>query len=269
MQKPFGSWPSPLTAAAVASQTLRFGGVALDADAVYWSEGRPAEGGRNVVVRRRGDGTVEDAIPPGFNARTLVHEYGGGAFAVSRGDLYFSNFDDQRIYRIQRSTAAPVPMTPTSACCYADFAIDRGRGRLIAVRQEHTISAEPANTLVSIPFDRETTGEVIAAGHDFYSTPRLSPDASRLSWLAWRHPQMPWDGTELWVADVTASGALENARVRRRRAFGIHLSARLVARRRPVLRQRSRRMVEALSFGSFGFESFGARRFGGPDRPAG
>jgi dipeptidyl aminopeptidase/acylaminoacyl peptidase len=212
VQKPFGTWPSPLSAAAVASQTLRFGGVALDGGDVYWLEGRPVEGGRNVLVRRRRDGTVEDATPPGFNVRTLAHEYGGGAFAVSDGDVYFSNFSDQRIYTIQRSAAAPEAVTPTSACCYADFAVDRRRGRLIAVREEHTVSAEPVNTLVSISFDRETTGDVIAAGHDFYSTPRLSPDARRLSWLAWRHPRMPWDGTELWVADVTSSGALENER---------------------------------------------------------
>jgi dipeptidyl aminopeptidase/acylaminoacyl peptidase len=249
MQKSFGTWRSPISAAAVASHGLRFGGVAVDGDDIYWIEGRPNEGGRNALMRRRAGlperlggvpaglperlggvppgGAVAEMTSPEFNVRTRVHEYGGGAFVVSGGKICFSNFGDQRVYRIGGSTkqdpphtaesaaqnaAPPVPLTPRGAWCYADFIVDERRRRLICVREEHTRMGEPVNTLVSIPIDGgENAGEVLASGYDFYSTPRLSPDGRRLSWLAWRHPQMPWDGTELWVAAVTDSGSLANA----------------------------------------------------------
>jgi dipeptidyl aminopeptidase/acylaminoacyl peptidase len=216
VQKAFGTWPSPITALAVAEQGVRLSSVAIDGEDVYWIEGRPQEGGRNALVRRRPDGHIEEVTPPDFNVRTRVHEYGGGAYVVSEGVVYASNFSDQRIYRLDATgtRVAPVPVTPPGQWFYADATFDRRHRRLIAVREDHSDPArEPVNTLVSIPLDGDTSaGEVIASGFDFYSTPRLSPDASRLAWLAWRHPQMPWDGTELWVADVTATGALAGRR---------------------------------------------------------
>ena len=213
-QKAYGTWASPITAATVAAQGIRLSSVSVDGDDIYWIEGRPQEGGRNVVVRRLPDGSTADATPADFNARTRVHEYGGGACLVSGGVIYASNFSDQRLYRIEASRSGePVPITPAGRWFYADATLDERRRRLIAVREDHSDpDHEPVNTLVSISIDGPASaGEVIASGFDFYSTPRLSPDGSRLAWLAWRHPRMPWDGTELWVADVTEQGTIVRA----------------------------------------------------------
>jgi dipeptidyl aminopeptidase/acylaminoacyl peptidase len=208
---PYGAWKSPISGQTVAEQGLRLGFPALDGDDIYWLEGRPHEGGRNALVRRSADGTIADLTPRDHNVRTRVHEYGGGAYAVSNGVVYYSNFVDQRIYRL--GDGPPTPITPEGKWFYADAVIDDRRNRLICVREDHTHEGREAiTTLVAIPLDGEASaGEVIASGYDFYSTPRLSPDGSRLSWLSWRHPQMPWDGTELWVATVSDNGTLENA----------------------------------------------------------
>ncbi|HEY6507011.1 MAG TPA: prolyl oligopeptidase family serine peptidase, partial [Vicinamibacterales bacterium] len=207
MEQPYGTWPSPITAALVAAQGLRLSSVAVDGDAVYWVEGRPSEGGRNVVVRRTADGSMRDVVPAGFNARTRVHEYGGGAYLVNGRHLYFSNFTDQRLYVADLDGGdRPAPLTPEGAYCYADASLDQARRRLICVREDHTQPGrEAATTLVGVPLDGGDV-EVLAAGQDFYSTPRLSPDGARVCWLSWQHPRMPWDGTELWVADVRPDG---------------------------------------------------------------
>ncbi|HEY7189491.1 MAG TPA: prolyl oligopeptidase family serine peptidase [Vicinamibacterales bacterium] len=250
MIKPYGTWPSPLSAQIVATQGLRLGSVALDGDDIYWVEGRASEAGRNVLVRRTADGRISDVTPPGFNVRTRVHEYGGGAYVVANGEIFFSNFSDQRIYRSVVSTDAgsdrlrqgyggppelhakaedpPYTVTPQGKCFYADATFDARRRRLICVREDHSQpDREAITTLVSIPVGRrggsskrrrggslnppQHAGDVIASGYDFYSTPRLSPDGSTLAWLSWRHPQMPWDGTELWTARVTEAGTLADA----------------------------------------------------------
>ncbi|HEY6362146.1 MAG TPA: prolyl oligopeptidase family serine peptidase [Vicinamibacterales bacterium] len=215
---PYGTWVSPLGAADVAVAGRRLGAVAVDGDDIYWLEGRPTEGGRNALVRRTADGRVDDVTPREMNVRTRVHEYGGGAYAVADGVVYFSNFSDQRVYRVGSGLQAadsgpPRPLTPEGDWFYADFVVDRARQQLICVREDHTGGREPVNTLVRIPLSGDPSpGDVIVSGHDFYSTPRLSPDGSLLAWIAWRHPQMPWDGTELWVADVTPDGVLASAR---------------------------------------------------------
>ena len=222
---PYGTWPSPISADRVASQSVRFGAVAVDGDDIYWIEGRPHEGGRSVLVRRRSDppspdgfgepGQVHDVVPEGFNVRSRVHEYGGGAYVVGRGNVYFSNFADQRIFRVALTNdgaGPPVPITSEGKCFYADYALDPKRDRLVCVREDHSGAGEAVTALVSLPLSGGSAGDVIAAGHDFYSTPRFSPDGSQLSWLAWRHPNMPWDGTELWIADVADNGALANIR---------------------------------------------------------
>jgi dipeptidyl aminopeptidase/acylaminoacyl peptidase len=208
---PYGSWPSPITADMVATAGVALGQAALDGDDVYWTEMRPVEGGRYVVVRRAPGGATADVTPPGYNVRTRVHEYGGGAFAVAGGAVWFSNFADQRLYR-QDAGGAPRAITPEGPYRYADAAVDTVRGLLYCVREDHADSdIFAANTLVRVPLDGDgTAGDVIVEGHDFFSTPRLSPDGARLCWLAWDHPNMPWDGTELWVADVAADGALSN-----------------------------------------------------------
>ena len=213
MQQAYGTWSSPISAPLVAAQGLRFGGVAVWGDDIYWLEGRPAEGGRTVLVSRDAAGRIRDLTPDGFNVRTRVHEYGGGAYTLAADEIFFSNFGDQRIYRMPRGGGVAAPLTPAGPWFYADGAVDAARRRLICVREDHATD-EPLNTLVSIPLDEgESAGAVIASGHDFYSTPRISPDGARLCWLAWRHPQMPWDGTELWTADLTDAGVTNAGRV--------------------------------------------------------
>jgi dipeptidyl aminopeptidase/acylaminoacyl peptidase len=222
MHQPFGTWPSPITAALVATEGVRLSAVAVDGEDLYWLEGRPAEGGRNVLVRRDATGETTDVTPPPFNVRTRVHEYGGGAFVVTDGLVCFSNFADQRLYRLRPGVAAPEPITPEGAWFYADACVDRPRNRLICVREDHTQSdREPLNAIIGVPVAANPEGsalptralpEILVAGYDFYSAPRLSPDGSRLAWICWNHPQMPWDGTELWMADVSPAGAVVNAR---------------------------------------------------------
>lgn len=215
---PYGTWRSPITASAVASGGVRLGWPVVDGDSVYWLEGRPQEDGRYVVVRRDPAGRRTDVTPSGANVRTRVHEYGGGAFTISDGTIYYANFADQRVYRgpaVWGTAEKPTfrPVTPPGAWRFADFAIDARRQRLVCVREDHTdVQHEAITTLVSIPLDgSESAGKVIASGDDFYSSPCLNPDGSRLAWLSWRHPNMPWDGTMLWVAGVTDSGSLTHA----------------------------------------------------------
>ena len=205
---PYGSWPSPITSDLIVSKSVALEQIVLDAEDVYWVEMRPAEGGRNVIVRRTPDGRTADVTPVPFNARTRVHEYGGGAFAVADGRVYFSNFDDQRLYR-QPAAGVPAPLTHPGPMRYADGDIDRRRGRMICVREDHSApDREAENSVVSVDLAGGSV-RVLVSGNDFYSTPRVSPDGSRLAWLTWNHPNMPWDGTQLWVAQISADGSLD------------------------------------------------------------
>jgi dipeptidyl aminopeptidase/acylaminoacyl peptidase len=207
---PYGTWASSLSAQTVAAGALRLGNIAVDGDDVYWVEGRPDEGGRSVVVRRSADGHISDATPAGTNVRTRVHEYGGAAYAVAGGVLYYSEFSDHRLYRLVPG-GVPEPLTPPGDWFYADCVIDAARGRLVCVREDHTVpGAEPVTAIVGVPLDGPPSpGDVLVAGHDFYLGPRFSPDHTHVCWVAWRHPQMPWDGTELWLARVSADGRIE------------------------------------------------------------
>ncbi|MBM3809110.1 MAG: S9 family peptidase [Acidimicrobiia bacterium] len=195
---PFGSWPSPLSAARVTAGALRLDQIQLDGRDVYWLEGRASEGGRNVVVCN-GD----DVTPQGFNVRSRVHEYGGAAYTVHNGTVFFSNFADQRIYQQQRGNA-PEPITEAGPC-YADFRMDATRSRLIGVREHNG-----ENAIVAIPTATAAAGKpgVLVEGADFYSDPIVRPDGKFLAWLEWRHPNMPWDGTDLWVALFKADGSV-------------------------------------------------------------
>jgi dipeptidyl aminopeptidase/acylaminoacyl peptidase len=208
----YGSWKSPVTSDLIVASTIVFDKVAVDGDVIYWTEMRPTEAGRYVLVRRTPDGTAADVTPAHINVRTLVHEYGGGAFAAADGIVYYSNFEDQRLYR-QVPGRPPEPLTPSGKWRYADATVDLRRGRLLCVREDHTDpSREPVNDLVAIDLRRPDEGRTMVSGNDFYSTPRLSPDGSRLAWLTWRHPNMPWDGTELWVAEIGEDGVLHRSR---------------------------------------------------------
>lgn len=200
-----GIWPSPISAAVVAAGASPLSQPQIGGADICWLAGRASEGGRTTLLRQRGSEVVE-LTPAPFNVRTRVHEYGGGACLVTGGDVYFSNFADNRVYAI-RGGAAPAALTADSLHRYADFVFDARRQRLLAVREDHTGgSAQPINTLCAIGADGSET--VLAQGSDFYAAPRLSPDGRTLAWLSWDHPRMPWQGTELWTAAVGDDGAL-------------------------------------------------------------
>ena len=164
-----------------------------------------------MIVRRMPDGSMQDVTPMPFNVRTTVHEYGGRCSLIDGDTVYFSNFADQRLY-VQKLDSAPQPLTPEVPWRYADPIIDRRRGRLICVREDHSQEGREAeNTLVAIDLNDGANQKVLVSGSDFYSTPRLSPDGARLAWLSWNHPNLPWDGTELWVAALEADGSLGQA----------------------------------------------------------
>src|SRR6186713_2879382 len=209
---PYGSWKSPITSDLIVSGSVGLTQPAIDGEEIYWVEMRPSEGGRQVIVRRDKSGQLTDVNPQPFNARTRVHEYGGGEYLVRDGVVYFSNFVDQRLYK-QTPKAAPLAITPEAKVRYAEAALDPIRGRIVCVREDHTVAgSEAVNTLVSLKTTgNDDCGEVLVSGNDFYSSPRFSPDGSRLAWLTWNHPNMPWDGTELWVAQVQTDGSLINA----------------------------------------------------------
>jgi dipeptidyl aminopeptidase/acylaminoacyl peptidase len=200
----YGTWKSPLTAARVTAGALRFDHLVTDGDDVYWVEGRASEGGRYVVVRRSPDGRLIDVTPAEFNVRTRVHEYGGAAYTVRRGVVYFSNFADQRLYE-QRAGEPPRPLT-AEGLFYADPRISPDGQTLVAIREDHR-TADPVNSVVAISLvdGRE---RVLVDGADFFSNAAISGDGGRLAWLQWNHPNMPWDGTELRVASFNADGSL-------------------------------------------------------------
>ena len=205
---PYGSWKSPITTDLIVSGAVGLGQIALDGDDVYWVEMRPSEGGRMVIVRRGGDGTTVDVTPEPYSVRTRVHEYGGGAFVVADSVVFFSNFASQRMYR-QDPGSEPRAITPDAPMRYADGVLDAGRGRIICVREDHSGEGEPVNAIVAVDAEGVNPQETLFAGSDFCAAPRLSPDGNRLAWLSWNHPNMPWDGTFLLLADIRANGSLE------------------------------------------------------------
>jgi dipeptidyl aminopeptidase/acylaminoacyl peptidase len=220
----YGSWSSPISSDLIVASSIGLGEILVDGTDVYWLESRPQEGGRSVVVRRSSDRSLVDITPPAspggegsFNVRTRVHEYGGGAYLVRDGVVYFCNDGDQRLYRQERG-AAPTAITPAPArprgLRYADGVFDAQRARMIWVREDHTTTAtEPVNTLVEIPLEESGLQRVLQSGRDFYAAPRLSPDGRRLAWLEWSHPNMPWIGCDLWLAEFAADGSIGRKRL--------------------------------------------------------
>ncbi|OGI48158.1 MAG: peptidase, partial [Candidatus Muproteobacteria bacterium RIFCSPHIGHO2_01_60_12] len=207
---PYGSWNSPITADRIVEGGVSLGQVALDGSDIYWSEMRPTEGGRHVILRWR-HGVVEEILPASFSARTRAHEYGGGAFMVNDGVLYFSNDRDQLLYRLAPDNP-PHAITVGADKRYADGVIDHRHHRILCVCEDHSAGGEPVNTIVSIDPEGRREARVLVAGQDFYASPRLSPDGRQLAWISWNHPDMPWDGTELWLADMGPDGLPVNPR---------------------------------------------------------
>ena len=201
---PSGSWPTPITSELVVRAAARLGEVRVDGTDVWWSEGRPAEGGRSVVVRRSADGTTTDVLPAPWNARTRVHEYGGGSWTVSAGTLWFTHFADQRLYRLDPGSDTPVAVTPEPALPgsvrHADLQVTPDG--VLAVRETHAEgdrAADVVNEIVRIRPDGGT--DVLVSGPDFVSDPRQEPDGPAVAFLRWNHPDMPWDAAQLVVRD--------------------------------------------------------------------
>jgi dipeptidyl aminopeptidase/acylaminoacyl peptidase len=202
--KPYGTWTSPITADLIVAAVTGLGNAVFDGEDIYWTEARSTEGGRVSLVKRTPDGRTTDLTPAPFNVRSRVHEYGGGAALVNDGVVFFVNFTDQRIYRQERG-GKPVPLTPEAPVRFADMILDRLRNRLICIGEDHSGSGEPVNRLVAVDLENGVLS-VLSEGRDFYASACLSPDGAQLAWLAWDHPNMPWDGTELLLAWLDANG---------------------------------------------------------------
>jgi dienelactone hydrolase len=211
MTTSYGAWPSPLTAAVVTAGSVGLSWPLLVGEEVWWTEARPAEAGRSVVVRRLVDGSVEDVLPPPWNARTRIHEYGGRAWTVVGSDLVFSNFGDQRLWRLP-SGGVPIALTAEpdqpAGARYGDLTVVGDE--LWCVRELHS-GGTVTRAVVAVPLDGSGAIRELLSGSDFLAYPQLSPDGRHLAVIAWSHPQMPWDGTELWVAPV-ASGRVGQPR---------------------------------------------------------
>lgn len=210
----YGSWRSPITADLVASSSCGMSQIKVMDSHIYWLEGRPNEAGRQVIMRYSlQDGSVQTMTPTGFNVRTRVHEYGGGDYLVDGDTIYFINDKDQRYYR-QKLGKKPVAITPAPAkplaLRYADGVISPNHEYIICVRETH-LGNSVVNELVAIRTNGNGVIKIIATGYDFYSSPCLNSKGDRLVWIAWNHPQMPWDGTELWVADFNLDATIKNS----------------------------------------------------------
>ncbi|MGA4864531.1 prolyl oligopeptidase family serine peptidase [Streptomyces lavendulocolor] len=227
----YGTWPSPIDARIAAAHGGRPEYVGVVGDEVWWTEPRPAEGGRRALVRRRPDGTEEQVLPAPWNVRSRVVEYGGQPWAGAvRGEdatplVVFSHFPDQRLYRYEPDgDTAPVPLTPVSGVGgglrWVDPVIHQDRGEVWCVLEEYTGPGpgDVRRVVAAVPLDgsaaedRRAVRELTDGRHRFVTGPRLSPDGRRAVWLAWDHPRMPWDGTVVMTADVTADGTFTDAR---------------------------------------------------------
>lgn len=201
---PYGSWKSPINAKDISSSGVGLGQVRTDGDDLYWTEVRPSEGGRSVIFHRSPDGPTSDVNPAPFNARTRVHEYGGASYIVHDGTVYFSNFADQKLYRVSPGSK-PEPLTDNEGCRYADFFVDERRNRLLCVREDHRSGGEPVNEIVAISLS-DGSESVLVSGHDFYASPGVDRTGETFACLGWDHPNMPWDGTELMFSTLDEDG---------------------------------------------------------------
>ncbi len=216
---PYGSWPSPLSAKEMASGSKRMSGLAFGEGRLWWAESRPANKGRVTLLRSSVEADPTDVVGGQWSVRSSVHEYGGRSWWLGSRSVFFVNWDDQRIYQASTNSVSPEPTPvtpePDGKCSWrhADGDQHRDSGWVVAVRETHMIgdaAAEPVNEIVAVSADSggasassgPGTPTVVAAGADFYSAPRFSPDGGFISWIEWDHPQMPWDGTRLMVAKV-------------------------------------------------------------------
>ncbi len=214
---PYGAWPSPFGIDLLTRGAVTFGEIGAAGAVRWWLEGRPDENGRQVLVRRDEQGVVTRLTPEGFNARSRVHEYGGGAFVIDGDVIVVSDFATGRLQRVVAPGVLEPLTPPDRAWRFADLSLDRPRNRLLAIREDHEPATlerhgEADNSVVAVDL---ATGavSVLAEGFDFHAAPRLSPDGSQLAWLRWSHPNLPWDGTELVLAELDGDGRPTNERV--------------------------------------------------------
>jgi dipeptidyl aminopeptidase/acylaminoacyl peptidase len=212
---PYGAWVSPVTVELMTEAAVGLSALSADGESLYWLEARPSERGRTVLCRRGPNGEIEDVTPPPINVGSRVHEYGGGAYRVQAGVVIFSERTDSSIWLIEGG-AAPRRIATPEGCRYADFEFDPARRRVLAVREDYRGRAptDPKAAIVALPIDPGEAETVLIEGPDFLSSPRLSPSGDKLAFIAWDHPNMPWDGTRLYVAAVaeTARSAPNSSR---------------------------------------------------------
>jgi dipeptidyl aminopeptidase/acylaminoacyl peptidase len=206
---PCGSWHSPISAELASGSSLRLMQPRACAGWIYWIEGRPAEQGRSVLMRSKPGLEPQTLLPEPFSARSRVHEYGGGAYAVHTERVAFVNDEDQQIYLLADGIVRRLSDVPDS--CFGDLCFDPSNDRLLCIREQHSVDRPPANSLVALSL-LDGTIDTLAQGRDFYSSPALHPEAKQLAWLQWDQPSMPWDGCELLLAELTSNGALKTAR---------------------------------------------------------
>jgi dipeptidyl aminopeptidase/acylaminoacyl peptidase len=206
--KPYGSWVSPITAEALADAQIGFGNLRNFNGDLYWTENVPAAGGANGLFRMSDTATATRVVPDGANVRTRVHEYGGAPYAVVADTIYYIELADQRLYRLEAGGTREA-LTP-AGFRYADFtpriAGDGSTTALICVREDHTTAGEVHNTLVSVPLPTGGAGDVLFGGSDFVAHPRLSPNGQQLAFVTWNHPHMPWDASQIRLAELGEHG---------------------------------------------------------------
>ena len=205
---PYGSWPSPISAESAIAGSRGLGSVSFDNGYLYWVESRPEEGGRITLMRWKAGTEPEELLPAPWNVRTRVHEYGGRSYTVADGEIFFSNFADQQLYRFKPGQE-PAAFTSEAGLRYAACQMDRPRQRLICVQEDHRAEGEPTNALVALPLDQQRERSLLFKDSDFVSAPSLSPDGSALAFVSWNHPNMPWDNTTLWSAKFAEDGQLQ------------------------------------------------------------
>jgi len=210
---PYGAWKSPISADAILADSVKLGSIAIAGDTVWWTEGRPQEAGRTVLMRAIAEGEGSDITLAPFDVRSRVHEYGGAAFTLHEDTVYFVNARDQAVY-CQGPGAEPQFLAGSPQRRYADGVIDAARRRLILVREDHAQGAqEPVNTLVAVKLEAPHQETLLLSGADFYASPSISPDGNRIAWLSWQHPNMPWDGTTLSVGRFAEDGSITDIAV--------------------------------------------------------
>ena len=201
-QSQYGSWESIFTPEKIIEGGLRFNEIRIDNQDIYFLEGRPSESGRSVIIKHNKDGTTTDIIPKKFNSRNAVHEYGGGSFTVKDEIVFFTNWEDQLIYKVSADKITPItePSDIPMGIRYADLTLSNDGKWIFCVRETHIKDKEAQNEIVAVS---TISSEIIvlASGRDFYSSPRPNPISNQICWLEWDHPNMPWDGNELYIAD--------------------------------------------------------------------